>query len=156
MNVSELAYSVHNNSLEKITSEKISALKKSGQTTAESGLADSDFSNILSEVLNTSTDSSSVINSPDPSVLADSISETLTTVNNVSGNSQDNDILEQLEDLAESLTSGVMDKEEENMDVMSILTDAEKAKEYLSSQSGRQVLARMAENQIAGIVTGSS
>ncbi len=43
---------------------------------------------------------------------------------------------------------------EQSADVMDILTDSERAKEYLSSQSGRQVIVEMAKNSIAGIVSG--
>lgn len=155
MNISELAYSVHNNSLEKISSER-TAFIKSGQNTSETDTAVSAFSNILSDVLNMDSDTSSIISSLDSTGLSDSLDDALSVSNSLSSQDLSEDTLEQLEDLAQSLTSDAMDNEDEKLDVMSILTDAEKAKEYLSSQSGRQVLARMAENQIAGIITGNS
>lgn len=154
MNISELAYSVHSNSPEKISSERTSVLTKSGPKLSESDRSVSDFSNVLSEFLNMNSDTSSMINSLESSAMTDSLSEALS--NTLSAQDLSRDTLEQLQDLAESLTSGAMDRDDKAPDVMSILTDAEKAKEYLSSQSGRQVLARMAENQIAGIVTGNS
>ena len=154
MNVSELAYSIHNDSLEKISSKRTSVLNKSNQNLSESNLNVSDFSDVLSEVLNLNSDISSIMNSSDSSSLTDSFTESLSDT--LSAQNLNRDTLEQLQDLAKSLTSDAMESDEETPDVMSILTDAEKAKEYLSSQSGRQVLARMAENQIAGIITGNS
>lgn len=40
-------------------------------------------------------------------------------------------------------------------DVMNILTDAEKAKEYLSSKSGMSLITSMIENNIASIISGN-
>lgn len=41
-------------------------------------------------------------------------------------------------------------------DVMNILNDATLAKEYLENKTGRNLIVSMAQNQIAGIVSGSN
>lgn len=46
-------------------------------------------------------------------------------------------------------------KEVDTSDVISILTDAEKAKEYLSSASGRELILAMSENLVSDIITSS-
>lgn len=67
----------------------------------------------------------------------------------------DDDMMEQLNNLSQSLSS-LNNSDDNDPNVMSILTDADKAKEYLSSQSGRQLILDMAKNEIAGIITGSN
>lgn len=82
-------------------------------------------------------------------ILSDYISET-----------EDNDneeLLTAIQDLADSIESLKAKKyDTQETDVMSILTDQEKAREYLSHQSGRELIVNMAENSIAGIISGTN
>lgn len=66
------------------------------------------------------------------------------------------ELLTAIQDLADSIDSLKKDRyDRQETDVMSILTDQEKAKEYLSHQSGRELIINMAENSIAGIISGT-
>lgn len=71
---------------------------------------------------------------------------------------EDNEeLLTAIKDLADSIESLKTKKyDEKETDVMSILTDQEKAREYLSHQSGRQLIIDMAENSIASIISGTN
>lgn len=66
------------------------------------------------------------------------------------------ELLTAIKDLADSIESLKTKRyDSQETDVMSILTDQEKAREYLSHQSGRQLIVNMAENSIAGIISGT-
>ena len=71
---------------------------------------------------------------------------------------EDNEeLLTAIKDLADSIESLKTKKyDEQETDVMSILTDQEKAREYLSHQSGRQLIIDMAQNSIASIISGTT
>lgn len=82
-------------------------------------------------------------------ILSDYISDT------EQGDSEE--LLTAIQDLADSIESlKTKQYDQQKTDVMSILTDQERAKEYLSHQSGRQLLVNMAENSIAGIISGTN
>lgn len=67
------------------------------------------------------------------------------------------ELLTAIQDLADSIESLKAEKyDAQETDVMSILTDQEKAREYLSHQSGRELILHMAENSIAGIISGTN
>ena len=72
-------------------------------------------------------------------------------------NEDNKEILTAIKDLSDSIES-LKKKNYDNQktDVMSILTDQEKAKEYLSHQSGRELIIDMVENSIAGIISGTN
>lgn len=71
---------------------------------------------------------------------------------------EDNEeLLTAIKDLADSIESlKTKNYDEKETDIMSILTDQEKAREYLSHQSGRQLIIDMAENSIASIISGTN
>lgn len=72
-------------------------------------------------------------------------------------NEDNKEILTAIKDLADSIESlKTKNYNQQETDVMSILTDQEKAREYLSHQSGRELIIGMAENSIAGIISGSN
>ena len=82
-------------------------------------------------------------------ILSDYISDT------EQGDSEE--LLTAIQDLADSIESLKTQRyDQQETDVMSILTDQERAKEYLSHQSGRQLLVNMAENSIASIISGTN
>lgn len=67
------------------------------------------------------------------------------------------ELLTAIQDLADSIESLKAKKyDTQETDVMSILTDQEKAREYLSHQSGRELILNMAENSIASIISGTN
>lgn len=72
-------------------------------------------------------------------------------------NEDNKEILTAIKDLSDSIES-LKKKNYDNQktDVMSILTDQEKAREYLSHQSGRELIIDMVENSIAGIISGTN
>lgn len=72
---------------------------------------------------------------------------------------------EDIEDVVNGIQNSIKSlDEEDNSDsegvnkgnVMNILTDAHVAKEYLESQSGRNLIVSMAQNQIASIIAGNN
>lgn len=72
-------------------------------------------------------------------------------------NEGNEELLTAIQDLADSIESLKTKKyDEQETNVMSILTDQERAKEYLSHQSGRDLIVKMAENSIAGIISGAN
>lgn len=72
-------------------------------------------------------------------------------------NEDNKEILAAIKDLADSIESlKTKNYNQQETDVMSILTDREKAKEYLSHQSGRELIIGMAENSIASIISGTN
>ena len=72
---------------------------------------------------------------------------------------QDNEIpatdTEALEEMLDEIISDDDDKIIPNS-TTEILTDAQLAKEYLESRSGRNLIVSMAENEIAGIISGNN
>lgn len=64
------------------------------------------------------------------------------------------DLAESIKNLSEELKSSESSSADKS-DVMSIITDAHIAKEYLESKSGRNLIVSMAENSIASIVAGN-
>lgn len=64
-------------------------------------------------------------------------------------------IREEISSLSDSLLDKSTDTDSDSVKVLDLLTDAEKAKEYLSSSSGRNLLLAMAQREISSIVTGS-
>lgn len=71
-------------------------------------------------------------------------------------NGEDEELVAAIQELTESIETLKKDASDNNSsDVMSILTDQEKAREYMSSQSGTQLVMEMIENSIAGIISGS-
>ncbi len=72
-------------------------------------------------------------------------------------NEDNEELLAAIEDLTDSIESLKAKRyDAQETDVMSILTDREKAREYLSHQSGRQLIVNMAENSIASIISGTN
>lgn len=72
-------------------------------------------------------------------------------------NEDNEELLTAIKDLADSIESLKTKKYDgQETDVMSILTDQEKAREYLSHQSGRELIVGMAENSIASIISGTN
>ncbi len=72
-------------------------------------------------------------------------------------NEDNKEILTAIKELADSIESlKTKNYNQQETDVMSILTDREKAREYLSHQSGRQLIIDMAENSIASIISGTN
>lgn len=71
-------------------------------------------------------------------------------------NGEDEDLVAAIQELTESIETLKKEaSDNSSSDVMSILTDQEKAREYMSSQSGTQLVMEMIENSIAGIISGS-
>lgn len=73
----------------------------------------------------------------------------------LSGYTEDGDsdkLISAIENLTKSIDS-LKATTQKDTDLMSILTDQEKAKEYLSSQSGRELIIEMAQNSIASIIS---
>lgn len=73
----------------------------------------------------------------------------------LSGYKEDGDsdkLISAIENLTKSIDS-LKATTHNDTDLMSILTDQEKAKEYLSSQSGRELIIEMAQNSIASIIS---
>ncbi|MGN0325019.1 MAG: hypothetical protein ACI4DW_01825 [Lachnospiraceae bacterium] len=72
-------------------------------------------------------------------------------------NGEDEELVAAIQELTESIETLKKEaSDNSSSDVMSILTDQEKAREYMSSQSGTQLVMEMIENSIAGIISGSS
>lgn len=72
-------------------------------------------------------------------------------------NEDNEELLTAIKDLADSIESlKTKQYDQQETDIMSILTDQEKAREYLSHQSGRQLIINMAENSIASIISGTT
>lgn len=150
MNISELSASVYGTKHANVHSIASAASMHNNKVQNDTTI-NNQFSNILAGYVNPS-DMVTDIKSDDTltqisSVLKDTLSSSELTP----------ELIEQIDDLTDSISALTYEQDEENnsMDVMSILTDAEKAKEYLSSKSGRQVIANMMDNQIAGIITGN-
>ena len=73
----------------------------------------------------------------------------------LSGYAEDGDsdkLISAIQDLTKSIDS-LKTTNEKDTDIMSILTDQEKAREYLSSQAGRELIVEMAQNSIASIIS---
>ena len=71
-------------------------------------------------------------------------------------NGEDEELVAAIQELTESIETLKKEaSDNSSSDVMSILTDQEKAREYMSSQSGTQLVMEMIENSIAGIISGS-
>lgn len=65
------------------------------------------------------------------------------------------DLADSIKEMQESLGEEEKDTVDKS-NVMNILTDAEIAKEYLESKTGRNLIISMVENEIAGIISGSN
>lgn len=93
------------------------------------------------------------------SQLADSISRDFSEILSDYMETNDSDeLISSIEELTDSIKAlGASDENKtDTTDVMSILTDQEKAKEYLSNQPGRELILEMIQNSIAGIISGNN
>lgn len=97
------------------------------------------------------TQNSKKITDKDSIPVSDSFADILSSYAS-SGDIDANEISE----LVNELEGSSLDIETDSNNITSILTDAHKAKEYLSSQTGRNLIISMVDNQIASIVSSNS
>ena len=72
------------------------------------------------------------------------------------GEGDQDDLINAVKDYADNTLKDDNSDKDKTADVMNILTDAELAKEYLSSKTGINVITSMIENEVASIISGNN